>query len=226
MAVNAEIATWIAEIKKCTSKLEDIDGMSILKIIELASLYIHLQANVRPKQWGKTLEELGVHVRVANRYLIIGGSWWPKHPPGPELLSLMPNDVHKLEWIARLPSESLATFLRTIDCREGSRGAVIAAVQRVLGTRKKSPKAPKMTWQDLKKRWSDYVDRMIDAIDNLGDQEIDETCCKELVDSLRAKYVEMEDALTYEVDTGEEPADSTDEESLIEDEESHEESVE
>jgi hypothetical protein len=59
-------------------------------------------------------------------------------PTGSTPLALLPQDVHKLEWLARLAPEQLEELLSRIDVKRAGRNEVIAEVKAILGTGEKS----------------------------------------------------------------------------------------
>jgi len=197
--VGDNFNTLIGKIKNQLDLVAEKEGNSVLAGIELGKLYVDLRTKVRPRQWEKTLRGLNVNPRVASRYLTIGGSWWATGQAlGTVLLAQMPCDVQKLESLSRLSPESLPTCLKLIDCKTGSRGAVISAVKRLLNESPAASEERQVTVKILKKRWDDYIHRIVDAIDSLDDQDIDEQARQELLDEFLAKFTEVEEALQPE----------------------------
>jgi len=205
MPMNA-FDTLIAEIKARISLTAEQEGHAILSVIELARLYVRLKNSVRKHQWEKTLGELGVNPRVASRYLLIGERWsTPENTPCSAILSQLPCDVHKLEWLARVNPEELSSILKIVDCKTGSRGAVIRGVQRLLGERPAASDERQSTVEDVKKRWSDYIRRTVDAIYSLPDPDVDGEARQQLLEALQVQFAEVEDALLPSGDSDDQP---------------------
>jgi len=193
------VKALVSEIKARLDKVAEKEGAVILSIIELADLYGKLRKSVRDSQWEKRLAELGQHPRVVSRYLSIGRSWWGSNVARVStFLPQMPIDVHKLEWLAKLSPEELPYCVKLIDCKHSSRGAVIQAVQRMIGERPAASEDRHTSVKDLKKRWSDYIRRMVSAIDNLGDRDVDGKVRQDLWDEMQAKFAEVEKILNPE----------------------------
>jgi hypothetical protein len=205
MQEDHSVATLVAEIKACTSKLEKNEEKSLLSVIQLAGLYLELRQKVKSRQWQSTLADLGISPRVVSRYLKIGQRWCTGTPLSSELLTKLPYDVHKLEWLAKLSPEKLARCVGAIDCKQSTRGAIIKLVKELLGESQAAPQATRVTVQDLKKRWSGYVDRMVTAVGNVDLHTVDDQSRVQLLAELHAKFSELAEALNTEAEGSESP---------------------
>jgi len=188
--------TLISKIRGQLSRVAENEGAAIVSVIELALLYVELREKVRKRQWEKTVTDLGVCPRFAGRYLHIGASWWTQAQAlSSDLLAQLPCDVHKLEWLSKLSREDLLACLKLVDCKTCSRGAVIKAVQRMLGVTRAASEEQPVTVKELRKRWADYIRRMVDAIDRLT---VDDQTREQLLDELQSQFAEVEESLNPE----------------------------
>jgi len=204
MPTDNNVSALVAEIKTCTSKLSQDEGGVVLTVLQLAGLYVELRKTVQKGDWQKTLAELKASPRVVSRYLKIGKSWCAGTPVSTALVTKLPYDLHKLEWLSKLSPQNLAKCLESIDCKQGTRAAVIQVVKELLGEGQAALEAPKMTVQEITKRWSGYIDRMVTAIGNVDLQAVDDQRRRQLLDELYAKFCELEDAINTEAE-GHEP---------------------
>src|SRR5206468_10561105 len=104
------------------------------KIVNLSSSLKTLRDATKKGGWGKQLKGIVavsrygriLDTRTASRLLEIGSSWWVDTGPlGSDILKRLPNDLHKLTWLAKLDPEQLDELLRRFDCRAASRPNVI-----------------------------------------------------------------------------------------------------
>jgi len=190
------IGTLVKEIQTLTNKMASTEGKAVLHAIELSRCYTALRKQVKNRQWEKTLAALGTTPRVACRYLVISKSWWIKQAPGPELLALMPCDLHKLEALSKLEQQALSVLLKAVNCKDSSRGEVISAVDGVLGV-PHTPSADddEVTLSDLKKRWEGSIRKIIADIEDLDNEDLDDEAREDLWTDLSKKFSEVEAAL-------------------------------
>jgi hypothetical protein len=193
--MSQRLSALVDKIKAALQKMDQDHAAVVLQAIELGRLFVALRKKVRRGVWEKTLKDLGFDPRVVCRYLALGESWWTNQAIGPDLLAQLPCDPHKLVWLCRLSPEELPNFLKVVDCKDGSRGAVIKAVQQIRGEKPPASAEQQVTIQALKKRWADYVNRMVAAIDSLPEETVDEQTRQQLRDELYAKFAELEEAL-------------------------------
>jgi len=194
---NTAINVLIDKIKAGPKKIADLEKSSVVEIFELARNLVELRRRVSRGKWAKTLPALGICPRVVCRFLAIGESCLVTQGLlDAELLCQLPADLHKLEWVAKLSLEELKPFLKLIHCKEDSRHAVIHAVQRMIGYIPPAPKEQQASVKHLKKRWADYVSRMVKAIEGLDDQDVDDQTLQQLKDEFLTKFTEVEDALS------------------------------
>ncbi len=86
------------------------------------------------RTWVQQLKALGISPRVASRYLKIARNWHDDLGLSEsDLLTRLPTDLLKLEWLCRVPVSQLGGLLDTLNCKKATRSQVIAAVREVLG---------------------------------------------------------------------------------------------
>src|SRR5262249_51447982 len=130
-----------ARITEQKSRLDKHEGNTVLAIIEIGKLLVQLRRVAR-RSWRSDVQELGYHVRVANRYLAIGKSDWGQIGPiGSAIAAALPNDLHKLVWLCRLNPQQLAGLLANCDVKTEPRPKVIAEVKGLLGIPPRNPAA-------------------------------------------------------------------------------------
>jgi hypothetical protein len=135
---SEDLATLVAQIKKAKKQIDDEAGLVVAAMLTLAS---HLAAlnQMDKKNWKAHLAAIDLHRRVAARYLKLAESWLAG--PGlkeSQVLTRLPGDVMKLEWLGRLNRQQLLALLDQIDVKHMAREKVIAAVKDIIGP-KKSP---------------------------------------------------------------------------------------
>src|SRR5262249_4626505 len=109
------------------------------------------------KTWGKQVEAMGLHVRVASRYVKIGQSPLAQiGPNGSDSIARLPADIKKLEACCRLNPEPFEVLLKQLDPRQAPRDEVIAAVQKIRGKKKSSAKL------DDEKKIEKTIDRFVE----------------------------------------------------------------
>jgi len=218
-----DVKGLVEDIKVLIGVVAKAEGKAVLHTIELAGRYVQLRGSVRNGRWLKVLEGLKVSPRVASRYLAIGDTWWVQdQPPGADLLAQLPSDLCKLEQLAKLSPEELPKFLSVVPCKTCGRGKVIKLVESWIGEKPSASADQKVTVKDLKKRWADYVRRMVNAIGSLDDQAADDEIRGQLLADLEAKFSEVEEALTEPDPVREEPGEEV-EPPFTEEEEAEEE---
>lgn len=140
---------------------------------EAAAVVCHIRlghhlAALRPlakNDWGTRLKAAGISPRVASRYLKIA-SYWPNEIGLREsdLLSRLPPDLLKLEWLCRVPQAQLGGLLDELDCKTATRPQVIAAVREILGTQTPAKDESELDVDRFARR---LLDRLKKAVDKL-----------------------------------------------------------
>jgi hypothetical protein len=191
--MDLTVPTLIEQIRVESEKMANSEGAAVLHAIELAKLYGVLRGSVTGRRWEKSLAELGISPRVAARYLKISASWWGSRTPGSEIRSLLPCDLHKLEWICRLSEAALPVFVKALKCKDVSRGEVIAAVQKLLGEQPGSPaRHDSVTVQQLRRAWSQNIKGLLAVAEDLT--ELDAVERQQVCEEVLAEFARVEQA--------------------------------
>jgi hypothetical protein len=130
---SAGISKVLDKILKEKQKIDRREGDIVLSHVRIAHYLAELRAAVKCT-WGQRLKALGIHPRVAARYLKIAAHWPTEIGLSEsDLLARLPVDLLKLEWLCRVPVEHLGKLLDQLDCKKATRTEVIAAVREALG---------------------------------------------------------------------------------------------
>jgi hypothetical protein len=130
----------VKKILKLDDRLARTEDEAVTATIEKGQYLIDLKACTQ-RTWGKRLRELRLNPRVASRLMAVGGRSREIGLIGSDLLTKLPQDVHKLEWIVKLSPGPLRELVEDLDCRQKPRATVIRAVKDVLGQVKPAVKA-------------------------------------------------------------------------------------
>jgi hypothetical protein len=85
------------------------------------------------RDWAKRLQGLGIHSRVASRYVRLAGSELARSGLlESDLLGRVPSDLTTLGWLCRLTAGQVRDLSSRIDLKAAGRGTVIAAVKAIL----------------------------------------------------------------------------------------------
>jgi len=184
--------------KQIAEEMEQLhhgEGCLVLKAINLGRLFVALRSSVRRNCWLKELKKLNYEERIVRRYLAIGDSWWiAPQPSGLELLTRLPYDLHKLEWLCRLSQEQLEKLSSCRNLQEDSRAEVISWVKKHLGIEGETSDTSEPSVADIRKRFDITVIRILDAIDDLPEETTDEQRL-EILEALTKGFKEIEEAL-------------------------------
>ena len=189
-AAASQADAVVQRIKDEQRNLARNEGHAVAGLIAIGVQLVALhEATKVTRDWTRRVETLGYNPRVARGLQEIGNSWWGQIGPlGPEILERLPNDVHKLVAICRLPSNRLPGFLDAINCKEDGRQRVIDAVKSELGEGKKPmarpiqpdkivasfEKAASRTITALKEATGVIADDMCDRLRKVLDEALDE----------------------------------------------------
>jgi hypothetical protein len=122
----------LAQIAAEWEELDRQEGDVVGACFRLGRLLAELRRLAR-RDWSKRSKALGIHPRVARRYVRLGESELARSGlPESDLLCRLPADLMKLEWLCRLTAEQLRELLGRLDARGASREKVVAAVKAVL----------------------------------------------------------------------------------------------
>ena len=132
------------QVKIAKDKLAASEGAYVPALINFCVKLANLRVKAK-RDWETCLDKLRMCPRAA-RYVKVGKSWWNDGTLGSDLMTKLPADVQKLEWLCRLDNERLEQFLGERDFRFREREDVISAVKEALGlpissntNRRKSP---------------------------------------------------------------------------------------
>ena len=129
---SAGIKKLVNEIVKERQKIDRCEGDVVAAYVRIARHLAELR-QLANKDWGKQLKAIGMHPRVAGRYLKISQHWHDEIGlRESDLLARLPPDLLKLEWLCRVPQVQLGdlagrarlqeSYASSGHCR-GSRGA-------------------------------------------------------------------------------------------------------
>lgn len=123
----------VQAIVKEQQKIDRHEGDVVACHIRIGVRLVALRSLAK-KTWGKQLKALGISPRVASRYLKIVRNWPDEIGlTESDLLTRLPTDLLKLEWLCRVSVSQLEGLLNTLNCKKATRSQVIAAVREVLG---------------------------------------------------------------------------------------------
>src|SRR5690349_19435233 len=202
----------LKKIEENEKKIRVSEGEAVNLIMEQGRLLRQLKRKVH-KNWLQAVEDIGLNERVARRYLKIGEEWaTPDRTPGSDLLARLPYDLHKLEWLCRLPVAELEQLCDANDPRQVDRAGVIKEVQRRLGEEVQAGKRP--TLKALRTSWQNSFEALLTKVGEL-DQEDRRRCIAELenrLDELKEELREVGEEQPDQEGPGEAEADGSREE--------------
>jgi hypothetical protein len=130
---QAAVDALLDKIRAEQVNVNSREGPIVASLLRICMHVAELRGLVK-KDWSKRLKQVGMNARVASRYVQIGKSWLGQIGlTESDLLSRLPTDLLKLEWLCRLSTDQLDGLLAQMDCKKTSRGQVIAAVKGILG---------------------------------------------------------------------------------------------
>jgi hypothetical protein len=186
----SHINDMMQRIQGLERKMRAGETDNVRLVIEQGRLLWELKKQA-PYSWLEKLSQIGIHERVARRYLTIGECWaTDDRTPESGLLEEMPYDLLKLEWLCRLPLDDLRAFVRTCDCRREPRGSLIKRVQRMLGQIPSDSQQDAPGLDPLRKESDAYVRRVLKAAESLDSDQR-----QELAKENEAKFSELQQAL-------------------------------
>jgi hypothetical protein len=205
--MTPDIKLVIEKITAEKRRIAENEGNLVLNAISMGKHFAELKS-LCPRRWLRELDELGFSPRTASRYLQLGTSWWANQTPRSDVLSQLPVDLHKLEYLCRLSSEQLVQFLKIVDCKDCNRSELITMVLRLLGERRQASKpAAKKNVDLILKEWDRYVCRTLEAIEELGPDAASDEIRAKLTEGLHSKFAEVEDMLNPVEEEAQPPSD-------------------
>jgi hypothetical protein len=130
---QAAVTTLVEQIQARQRQIDENEGGTVANLIRIGALLIQLQA-AAGRTWAETAKGLGYHPRAASRLQLLGRSWLADEigTKGSDLLSRLPADPQKLEWLCRLSRPQLEELLTDLDPKKATRRAVADAVKAML----------------------------------------------------------------------------------------------
>jgi len=182
------------EFKAKMELLEQNESAALPVIIDQGRLMVQFRIKAR-KDWETTCEKkLNISPRVARRYLKIGERWATQdQTPGPELLTKLPSDLHKLEALCDLSSDQLKTLSSQIDLRKVERTEMIAKVRAIIGkgSQQQSISDPVLS---VFNKWDTFSFRLAKDVKQLNDHE-KQNFIDEMEDNFQQLREKLEEAL-------------------------------
>ena len=161
---SAGIKKLVNEIAKEQQKIDRCEGDLVASHIRIARHLADLR-HLAKKDWAKQLKAIGMHPRVASRYLKISQHWDDEIGlRESDLFVRLPPDLLKLEWLCRVPPVQLGDLLDDLDCKKATRPQVIAAVREALG---EDP--PAKAEDDVEKFVQRFIGRLAKTINQLNE---------------------------------------------------------
>ena len=161
---SAGIKKLVNEIVKERHKIDRCEGDVVAAQVRIARHLADLR-QLAKKDWAKQLKAIGMHPRVAGRYLKISQHWQDEIGlRESDFLVRLPPDLLKLEWLCRVTPVQLGALLDDLDCKKATRPQVIAAVREALG---EDP--PAKAEDDVEKFVQRFIGRLVKMIDQLNE---------------------------------------------------------
>ena len=185
----------VSEIRKELRKIDGYEGDIVTSHIRLGNHLAQLR-QLANGDWTKQLSVIGMSPRVARRYLTIARHW-PSETGLKEsgLLSRLPTDLLKLEWLCRVPQDKLGPLLDELDCKRASRRQVVTAVRAVLD---EAP--PAKTERDVQKFVQRFIDRIMRTVDRLHETFPESEQQDHARELLVTRLQEVQEALKARID--------------------------
>jgi hypothetical protein len=186
---DAGIATIVQKIKAEQDKLNNNDAPTVGSHLALGRLLAELR-QLAKRTWIKQIKALGYDRRVASRYVTIGTN--PLAEMGrseSHLLTLLPPDVMKLEWVCRLTADQLTQLAAGINVKKASRNRVIREVQKILGVETSTRKP------DLATQIDRAIQRLVSLVDKISTEKADTAERQLLLGEMAAALEEVQQTL-------------------------------
>jgi len=146
-------------------------------------------------RWVSLVKKLGYHDRIASRYIKLAKSWWGGTgliESG--LLTKLPPDLMKLEWLCRLSRAQLAVFA-SMRLKEWSRSQVIAEVKAQLNITEENDEPRSSTIDKIKTDCEKFIKRTVAFLEDAPPELADPERRQQLLDMLSAKFAKVETML-------------------------------
>lgn len=158
------IRKLVQAIVKEQQKIDRHEGDVVACHIRIGARLAALRSLAK-RTWGRQLKALGISPRVASRYLKIARGWQDEIGLNEsDLLTRLPTDLLKLEWLCRVPVSQLGGLLDTLNCKKATRSQVIAAVREVLG------EEPPTATDDVEMFVQRLIQRLTGTVEKLGEK--------------------------------------------------------
>lgn len=183
------IRKLVQAIVKEQQKIDRHEGDVVACHIRIGARLAALRSLAK-KTWGKQLKTLEISPRVASRYLKIARNWTDEIGlTESDLMTRLPTDLLKLEWLCRVPVSEMAGLLDTLNCKKATRSQVIAAVREILG------EDPPTATDDVETFVQRLIHRLTGTVERLGDKFPEPEQQKRACELLAVGLLQVQDAL-------------------------------
>jgi hypothetical protein len=163
------LTALLQEIRAEQHKVDAQEGDVVAALFRIGALLVRLKQQAQ-RAWTAQVKDLGYHPRVARRLQKLGSSPLAENGLAESaLLQRLPTDLMKLEWLCRLKPKPLSKVLAAVDCKAGSRKAVIDAAKTTLNIPKRP--RPRANVRGLLQAFNRFVGRVQSAVAECGDGE-------------------------------------------------------
>jgi len=190
------IASLVGEIKALQAGIEVDETNVVLKYVKIGERLIKLKRKARGT-WTRCCHDLGYEPRVAARLMTLANSWWAEG--GLEqsgLVSKLPPDVLKLEWMSKLSRVQLQEGLNNWPCRAWSRSNVIEAVKHKLNLPIRARASRRVTLDSITVECARFVNQTLEALEASSAEMDDPAIRQQLLDDLCSEFAKVENALS------------------------------
>jgi hypothetical protein len=190
---QSEITKIRAEIRAEQQKIDRNEGNVIASWIAIGERLAALQA-ASGRTWGKQLEGLGYHPRVASRLQKLAKAWGGKIGRiASDLLPQLPADLNKIETLCRLDQEQLRDLLRNINCKKISRRDLVAEVRAALG--EEPPTTKSGGSDDTLKAIERLLARLAERLEDLKGEAAGAVLGEQLKESLKNGIARLQESI-------------------------------
>ena len=136
-SVSADFRNQLDSLRSHEERLQASEATRIVAITLAGRCLANMRDELKEQgisDWEKRLaQEARLPISEVQRRILIGTHWADSIETAyvQALLSQLPADTLKLEWICRIPIAELPSFLSEVDCRRLDREAVKRAVPRL-----------------------------------------------------------------------------------------------
>lgn len=131
-----DIRTEEAVLRAAEDQVAGNEGRAVQALIRIGQGLVRLRAVVEAIRgsWTRQVTAIGYPLRVANRYVRLGQSWWASNSLTESVLARLPRDLEKCDWLCRLSPSQLSEVLDQENCKRLDRAGIVSIVTQMLGT--------------------------------------------------------------------------------------------